>query len=54
MAEKVLLENTLMGAINVLTDVLSLVNPAAFGRSMRITGYVRHLVAKLKVESLWR
>jgi response regulator RpfG family c-di-GMP phosphodiesterase len=54
MAEKGLLENTLMGSIKVLTDVLSLVNPAAFGRSMRITRYVRHLVTKLRVESPWR
>ncbi len=54
MAEKVLLENTLMGSIKVLTDVLSLVNPAAFGRSMRITRYVRHLVTKLHVDSPWR
>jgi response regulator RpfG family c-di-GMP phosphodiesterase len=53
-AEKGLLEHTLMGSIKVLTDVLSLVNPAAFGRSMRITRYVRHLVAKLQLESPWR
>jgi hypothetical protein len=43
-----------MGSIKVLTDVLSLVNPAVFGRSMRITRYVRHLVAKLQLESPWR
>jgi response regulator RpfG family c-di-GMP phosphodiesterase len=53
-AEKSLLEDTLMGSIKVLTDVLSLVNPAAFGRSVRITRYVRHMVVKLGVESPWR
>jgi DNA-binding NtrC family response regulator len=31
-AEKDLLENTLMGSIKVLTDVLSAVSPEAFGR----------------------
>jgi CheY-like chemotaxis protein len=53
-AEKELLENTLMGSIKVLTDVLSLVNPEAFGRSMRITRCVRHLVAKFKLGASWR
>lgn len=53
-AEKELLENTLMGSIKVLTDVLSLANPAAFGRSMRITRCVRHLAAKFKLPATWR
>ena len=53
-AEKELLENTLMGSIKVLTDVLSLVNPIAFGRSMRITRCVRHLVTKFNLGSTWR
>ena len=53
-AEKELLENTLMGSIKVLTDVLSLVNPFAFGRSMRIARCVRHLVTKFKLGSTWR
>jgi len=53
-AEKDLLENTLMGSIKVLTDVLSVVNPEAFGRSMRITRCMRHLVAKFGLSSPWR
>lgn len=53
-AEKELLENTLMGSIKVLTDVLSAVSPEAFGRSMRITRYVRHLVAKFGLSAPWR
>jgi response regulator RpfG family c-di-GMP phosphodiesterase len=35
-AERTLLEKTLHGSVKVLTEVLSLVNPAAFGRSIRI------------------
>ena len=46
-AEKELLENTLQGTIAVLTDVLSLVNPAAFSRAVRIRRYIRHIAAKL-------
>ncbi len=53
-AEKELLENTLMGSIKVLTDVLSLANPAAFGRSVRIRRYVQHIVTKLQLESPWK
>ena len=54
MAEKDLLENTLMGSIKVLTDVLSAANPAAFGRSLRITRCVRHLVRKFSLPTPWR
>jgi len=53
-AEKDLLENTLMGSIKVLTDVLSLSHPAAFGRSLRIKRYVHHMVANLGIESSWK
>lgn len=52
-AEKELLENTLMGSIKVLTDVLGAVSPEAFGKSIRITPYVRHLVAKFHLPSSW-
>jgi CheY-like chemotaxis protein len=53
-SERELLENTLMGSIKVLTDVLSAVSPEAFGRSIRITRCVRHLVAKFHLPSSWR
>jgi FixJ family two-component response regulator len=53
-AEKELLESTLMGSIKVLTEVLSAASPEAFGRSMRIAGYVRHLVTKFALPSPWR
>ncbi|HWF90854.1 MAG TPA: HD domain-containing phosphohydrolase [Terriglobales bacterium] len=52
-AEKEILENTLIGSIKVLTDVLSAVNPEAFGRSLRIADYVRQLVAKFKLPAPW-
>ncbi len=52
-SEKELLEQTLIGSIKVLTDVLSAANPEAFGRSMRIAHYVRHISKKLKLPSPW-
>jgi CheY-like chemotaxis protein len=53
-AEKELLENTLMGSLKVLTDVLSAASPEAFGRSMRIARCVRHLVSKFGLSTPWR
>ena len=53
-AEKEILENTLMGGIKVLTDVLSAVSPEAFGRSLRIAHYVRHLISKVQIATPWR
>jgi response regulator RpfG family c-di-GMP phosphodiesterase len=47
-SERELLEETLMGSIKVLTDVLSAASPEAFGRSLRINHYVRHIMAKVK------
>jgi response regulator RpfG family c-di-GMP phosphodiesterase len=53
-AERELLEKTLSGSIGVLIDVLSLVNPAAFSRAMRIRRYVQHITDKRKMEAPWR
>jgi hypothetical protein len=52
-SEKDLLENTLMGSIKVLTDVLGAVSPEAFGKSIRITRCVRHLIAKFHIPFSW-
>jgi response regulator RpfG family c-di-GMP phosphodiesterase len=52
-AEKELLENTLMGSIRVLTEILSLASPEAFGRSMRIARSVRALLDHLSLPSPW-
>lgn len=53
-AERRLLEETLNGAITVLTDVLSLVNPTAFGRAARIRRYVKHIVTQLGLPRTWK
>ena len=53
-AEKELLERTLSGTIQVLTEVLSLVNPAAFSRASRLRRYVQHIAAKLGLPAPWR
>jgi len=53
-AEKDLLENTLQGSIQVLTEVLSLVNPTAFGRALRVRCYIHHVATKMALASPWR
>lgn len=53
-AEKELLEKTLAGAVRMLTDVLSLASPRAFGKAMRAKRYVRHICEKRGVKSRWQ
>ncbi len=53
-SEHELLESTLLASIKVLADVLSAASPEAFGRSMRIAGYVRHMLTKFSLSAPWR
>jgi response regulator RpfG family c-di-GMP phosphodiesterase len=53
-AEKELLEKTLRGCVKVLTEVLSLVNPAAFSRGVRVGKYVRHIAKELQLNTPWQ
>ncbi len=53
-AEKQLLEQTLSGALQVLTEVLSLVNPAAFSRAERARRYIHHVVTAMKLGNPWQ
>jgi len=52
-AERVLIEQTLRGAIKALTDVLSLANPAAFGRGTRVARSVTEMAAALDMPDRW-
>lgn len=53
-AEKELLEQTLSGSVQVLTEVLSLVNPAAFARAERARRYIQHVVTAMKLGNPWQ
>ncbi len=53
-AEKELLEKTLKGSIEVLSDVLSMASQDAFGRASRIKRYVREIATHLGVENTWQ
>lgn len=54
MAEKELLEKTLRGSIQVMTDIMSLVNPTAFGRASRVRRLVLQIAEAMRVEELWQ
>jgi response regulator RpfG family c-di-GMP phosphodiesterase len=53
MAERDLLVKTLRGSVQVLTDVLSLINPAAFARASRVRGIVTQINKELQTEKSW-
>jgi FixJ family two-component response regulator len=54
MAEKVLLEQTLTGAVNILIEILSVVTPSAYGRARRLQRYVVALAAALSLGDNWQ
>ena len=53
-AERELLEQTLRGSVQVLAEVLSFSNPAAFGRAMQLRRFVKHVVNRLSFTSTWQ
>ncbi|MDP3856579.1 MAG: response regulator [Stagnimonas sp.] len=53
-AERVLLEQTLHGSIKLLTDLLTLTNPLAFGRASRTKQLIGELAARLGLRERWQ
>jgi response regulator RpfG family c-di-GMP phosphodiesterase len=53
-AERELLDKTLRGSIKSLTEILSLANPLAFGRAMRLKQHASDLVGELGVPLSWQ
>lgn len=53
-AERVLLEQTLNGAIHALVEVLSLVSPVSFGRAQRLSRLVTDLATELALPDRWQ
>jgi response regulator RpfG family c-di-GMP phosphodiesterase len=53
-AERELLEKTLHGSVEVMSEILSLVNPSAFSRAQRACRYVRHIVRQLNIPGQWQ
>ena len=53
-AERELVEETLHGSVNVLTDVLSLINPLAFGQTTRVRRTVDGIVKRVDIQDPWQ
>lgn len=53
-SEKVLLEQTLGGAVAMLIEILSMVSPAAYARARRLQQYVVALAAALGLRERWQ
>jgi hypothetical protein len=53
MAEKELLNKTLSGSIKLLTDILSMVEPQAFGRGQTMRDIISAVSKKFKAEHEW-
>lgn len=53
-AERLLLEHTVRGSIEVLAEVLALANPAAFGRATKIRTYVRQMARAMNLPDAWQ
>lgn len=53
-AEKELLDKTLKGSINVLSELLSIANPTAFSSGVRIRSLALKVAQELSVTNLWQ
>ena len=53
-AEKEFLRGTLRGSVKVLTELLALASPEAFGRSERIKRIIRRVGAAMRLNELWK
>jgi response regulator RpfG family c-di-GMP phosphodiesterase len=53
-AERVLLQQTLLGCVESLAKVLSLTKPVAFGRALRLRAKVRSVVEFLLLQGQWQ
>jgi response regulator RpfG family c-di-GMP phosphodiesterase len=52
-SERDLLSRTLAGSVSLLTDILSLTNPDAYGRASRVRHIVRSVCSELDVGNAW-
>ncbi len=53
-AERELLEKTLNGSIKVLSEVLSLLKPEAFGRTSRVSRVVKEIALEMGISKVWQ
>lgn len=52
--EKELLEKTLRGSIKVLSEILQLLKPEAFGRASRIAHHAKEIARAMRISDIWQ
>ena len=53
-AERVLLQETLVGCIKALVDILAITNPVAFGRATRVKRMASELADAMGIKAFWQ
>ncbi|WP_149497185.1 HD domain-containing phosphohydrolase [Roseiconus lacunae] len=53
-SERELVEGTLRGSVDVLADILSLINPLAFGQSNRLRTTVEGVLKRVSIDNAWQ
>ncbi len=53
-AERDVLQQTLMGTVGVLVEILAAIQPVAFGRAWRVRQQVRKVALEMKLADLWQ
>ena len=53
-AERELLQKTLKGSVNVLTELLGVANPLAFSSGLRLKSHVIHIAQSLNLTGIWQ
>ncbi|MGD9949061.1 MAG: HD domain-containing phosphohydrolase [Desulfobulbus sp.] len=53
-AERELLQKTLKGSVNVLTELLGVANPLAFSSGLRLKNYVLKIAESLNLTGIWQ
>ncbi len=54
MAEKELLEKTLVGSINMLAELLSMLSPKAYTKSLRVRKLAAHVIREMSLQGGWQ
>jgi response regulator RpfG family c-di-GMP phosphodiesterase len=52
-SERELLEKTLNGSVNMLTELLATTEPDAFGRGQQVSEYMKQVAPALEITSIW-
>ncbi|MFK7966873.1 MAG: response regulator [Burkholderiaceae bacterium] len=53
-ARKILLEQTLLGSVRAMMDMLSITNPVVFGQATRIRRLCQSIARKSSIDDLWK